>query len=366
MSTTPRNRFLSYVRDPFSHRPIVSPFLPDKDTIHASLLKLDLPTSDDPVQNEINLSHILDYEPMFMPDLTGLIFPWQKDVSRSDSDFETHIIETPIGTWTRQFRTGDALWDEQSGCPVQTINDHDFFVAACQMTETREKVIRAYYRNWRQRVGEEGVLVLGHPHPSWLGYQISPQHIFYHWQDYRSAFIKSMEALYEACLYVMTIAMEEGVDFMSDSSYGLEMTSPQLFCEMDLPYIQRFSQWTHERDGLFWYHNCGHTRTLIQKGEFNRLGADVIETIAPPPEGDNDLSESRRHLDKAICSKGNMNLQILRHGDKESISRNIRGILDAVKGYPHIFSTADAVLPGTSAENYIQFVNELREGLRTY
>jgi hypothetical protein len=228
----------------------------------------------------------------------------------------------------------------------------------------REPVIRSYYRNWRKLVGEAGVLVIGHPHPGWLGSQISPQQIFYHWQDYRPEFIRSMEALYEASLFVMKIALEEGVDFMSDSSYGLEMTSPQFFLEMDLPYIQRFSQWTHERGGLFWYHNCGFTRALIRNGDFNRLGADVIETIAPPPEGDNDLAESRQYLDRSICSKGNLNLQVLRQGSGERIKQDIDAMIDAVKGYAHIYSTADAVLPGTPAENLILFVSELRKRLQ--
>ncbi len=363
MSATPRERFLSFVQDPAGHRPVVSPFLPNPETVAACLRHLTLPVNDDPVENEIALSRALDYEPMFMPDLAGLIFPWQKDDARSDEHWETHIIETPLGAWTRRVRAGDALWDEQSGCPVTTARDHDFFVAVCRQVECREKEIRAYYRDWRTRVGEQGVLVLGHPHPSWLGYQISPQHIFYHWQDHRREFIRSMEAIYEASLFVMAIAMEEGVDFMSDSSYGLEMTSPQLFRDMDLPYIRRFSRWTHERNGLFWYHNCGYTRMLIVDGDFNRLGADVIETIAPPPEGDNDLAESRRCLDKKICSKGNMNLQILRDGEPERIKTDVRRMIAAVKGYPHIFSTADAVLPGTRAENLITFVAELRRHL---
>jgi len=361
MSATPRERFLSFVKDPAGHRPVVSPFLPNAETVAACLRHLTLPVGDDPVQNEIALSRALDYEPMFMPDLAGLIFPWQKDDARSDEIWETHVIETPLGVWSRRFRAGNALWDEQSGCPVATARDHDFFVAVCQQVESRENEIRAYYRDWRTRVGEKGVLVLGHPHPSWLGYQISPQHIFYHWQDHRQAFIRSMEAMCEASLFLMAIAMEEGVDFISDSSYGLEMTSPQLFREMDMPYICRFSRWTHERNGLFWYHNCGYTRTLIRDGDFNRLEADVIETIAPPPEGDNELAESRRWLAPSICSKGNLNLQILRDGAPEQIKAGARQMIAAVDGYPHIFSTADAVLPGTPAENFIVFVAELRK-----
>ena len=58
-----------------------------------------------------------------------------------------------------------------------------------------------------------------------------------------------MEAVYQASLVVMSIALREGIDFMSDSSYGLEMTSPALFRSMDLPHIQRFAAWTHDAVG---------------------------------------------------------------------------------------------------------------------
>jgi uroporphyrinogen-III decarboxylase len=170
-----------------------------------------------------------------------------------------------------------------------------------------------------------------------------------------------MDALFEASLFVMNIAIEEGIDFMSDSSYGLEMTSPALFAEMDLPYIQKFAQWTHERNGLFWYHNCGYTRKLIMDGTFNTLGADVIETIAPPPEGDNDLAESRKYVDPKICTKGNFNLNLLREGTPDQIAEKTQKMVRAVHGWKHIFSTADAVLPGTPPENFIAFTKTTRE-----
>jgi uroporphyrinogen-III decarboxylase len=169
-----------------------------------------------------------------------------------------------------------------------------------------------------------------------------------------------MDAVYNASLFVMSVAMQEGIDFMSDSSYGLEMTSPALFAAMDLPYIRRFAAWTHDRGGLFWYHNCGFTRQFIKDGTFDTLGADLIETIAPPPEGDNDLAESRRSLDRKICSKGNLSLQLLRDGSPARIMEDVGAMGAAVRGYAHVFSTADAVLPGTPPENFIAFVNAAR------
>jgi uroporphyrinogen-III decarboxylase len=148
---------------------------------------------------------------------------------------------------------------------------------------------------------------------------------------------------------------------MSDSSYGLEMTSPALFRLMDLPHIQRFSRWTHERGGLFWYHNCGFTRQWILDGTLDSLGADLIETIAPPPEGDNELAESRHALNPAICSKGNLNLRTLRDGTPQEIAAGVRSTVEAVRGYKHVLSTADGVLEGTPPENYIAFVRAARE-----
>ena len=186
--------------------------------------------------------------------------------------------------------------------------------------------------------------------------------LFYHWEDDRSTFIRSMEALVEASLFVMQIAVEEGLDFMSDSSYGLEMTSPRLFEEMDLPYIQRFSGWSHRHDRPFWYHNCGFTNRLIKEGYFNRLGADLIETIAPPPEGDNpDLATSRSFIDPKICTKGNLSLGLLRDGSPSQISAATTEMVRAVQGSRHIHSTADGVLQGTPPENYLTFIHTVKE-----
>ncbi len=361
MNLTPRQRFLSYVRNHQNARAIVSPFLPNPGVIRQTLQYLNLPVTIDDIKNEILLSKHLDYEPMFMAELSNLIFNWQVDESRSDDQFEVSAIPTPRGEWVRKFPRKEIQWNDDVLCPVQTEKDHEFFVAVCEQVGDQAEQIRQYYRQFRQRVGEDGVIVLGHPHPSWLGYQISPSLIFYHWTDFRETFIRSMEALFEASLFVMNIAMEEGIDFMSDSSYGLEMTSPQLFAEMDLPYIQKFAQWTHERNGLFWYHNCGYTRKLIMDGTFNTLGADVIETIAPPPEGDNDLAESRRFIDPQICTKGNFNLTLLREGTPDQIAEATQKMVRAVHGWKHILSTADAVLPGTPPENFIAFVKAARE-----
>jgi len=363
MKLSPREHFLAYVKGESNLPAVVSPFLPAESVVRDTLTYLGHSPSADAVANEIQLACVLNYEPMFMTELSGLIFPWKVDEKRSDNEFEVAVIPTRKGDWIRRQPRKAISWNEDAPCPVQTEKDHEYLVLVCEQIADREPEIRQYYREWRQRVGEAGVIVIGHPHPSWLGYQINPQQIFYHWADHREWFQRSMDALFQASLFVMSIALEEGIDFMSDSSYGLEMTSPRLFVEMDLPYIQAFAEWTHQRKGLFWYHNCGFTRQFILEGTFNQLGADVIETIAPPPEGDNDLAESRRHIDESICTKGNLNLNLLKEGTPEDIAVATYELVVAVRGYKHIISTADAVLPGTPPENFIAFTQTAREAL---
>ena len=360
---TPRQKFLSYVRDPKGSAPVISPFLPLRDVIVATLSSLGLPSVNDPIRDEVQVARALGYEPMFMTDCSGLIFPWTIDEARSSRDEVVRVIRTRKGEWTRRTPREEAAWSDATGCAVQSREDHEMLVSVCEEIGEREQQIREYFRAWRTNVGEDGVIVIGHPHCSWLGSQISPSAIFYQWNDFPDVYTRSMDAILEASLFVMSIAMEEQIDFMSDSSYGLEMTSPELFQIMDLPYIQRFSAWTHERGGLFWYHNCGFTRQLIVDGVFNTLGADVIETIAPPPEGDNLLEESRRYLDPGICTKGNFSLGLLRDGTPAEICREAEAMVRAVQGFPHIFSTADAVLTGTPAENFVALVRSLRDAL---
>ena len=354
---TPRQRFVSFVREARSNSAIISPFLPHPTVIRDTLKFLNLPVTPDSVQNEIKLSGKLDYVPMFMTELSGLIFPWEVDPARSNRDFEVSVLSTPHGDLIRRVPRKETSWNEDAPCPVQSEADHAKLVYICEQVHLQELKIREYYREWRHRVGEDGVIVIGHPHPSWLGYQINPQTIFYHWADFPKTFQRSMDAIYEASLFVMAIAIEEGIDFMSDSSYGLEMTSPELFHKMDLPYIQAFAKWTHARNGLFWYHNCGFTQRLILDGTFNKLGADIIETIAPPPEGDNELAESRKHLSPQIASKGNLNLNLLRKGTPLQITAATQKLVKDVAGYPHIISTADGVLTGTPPENFIAFID---------
>ncbi len=79
------------------------------------------------------------------------------------------------------------------------------------------------------------------------------------------------------------------------------------------------------------------------------------------PEGDNDLAESRKYLDPQICTKGNFKLNLLREGTPAQIAELTHQMVESVRGWKHIISTADAVLPGTPPENFVAFIEAAHE-----
>ena len=89
--TTPRERFLAYVRSGGTTPAVVSPFLPHPSVVRDAAEALHLPVTGDPVRDEVTLSGSLDYEPMFMTGMDSLIFPWEPDEESSKLLIRTGI-----------------------------------------------------------------------------------------------------------------------------------------------------------------------------------------------------------------------------------------------------------------------------------
>ena len=56
---------------------------------------------------------------------------------------------------------------------------------------------------------------------------------------------------------------------------------------------------------------------------------------------------------------------LLRDGMPEQVAEGTRCMVDAVRGYGHIHSTADAVLTGTPLENFLAFAHTARAASET-
>ena len=119
MSTSARARFLSYVRDPGSSPPVISPFLPHPDVVRDTLRFLGLSPSGDPVADEIVLARRLGYQPMFMTECSSLIFNWRIDETRSTGESCGRVITTAKGEWIRRSAREEIPWSDDDALPVE-------------------------------------------------------------------------------------------------------------------------------------------------------------------------------------------------------------------------------------------------------
>ncbi|MCC7360883.1 MAG: hypothetical protein IT317_15480 [Anaerolineales bacterium] len=193
--TTPRQRFIDCVRHAPGAAPVVSPFLPKPELLEKTLVALGEPVTHDPIDDEIRVSAALGYEPMFMIDLHAPLYGADVDAGP--------LIEDEAGIYALIERT--------------------------RTVEAREPEIRRYYRQWRERIGEAGVIVNGHPQVGWLSARMTQENMFLLDHDFPATYAAAAEAIIVANMRVNEIAMEAGIDFMSEGTFGLELISPRWY-----------------------------------------------------------------------------------------------------------------------------------------
>jgi hypothetical protein len=203
-----------------------------------------------------------------------------------------------------------------------------------------------------QKVGERGLVYAGVGLPFEMFGLYREEDLIYHCFDHKDEWKKISHVVAEANYHLISLYLQAGVDAIFFGPYGTELISPKLFEEEFLPFLSRYTRLVHELGGLAYVHSCSKQREWIVRGYYNQFEPDLLESLAPPPTGDiDDLSWARAALSPRICTKGNLDLGLLRTASPELVGQETRAILVATRGYRHIVGTADAVLPGTPIEN---------------
>jgi len=95
------------------------------------------------------------------------------------------------------------------------------------------------------------------------------------------------------------------------------------------------------------------------------MGLDMWETVAAPPQGDNDLKEAKDLIGKSITLSGNLDqVNFLKKASLAEIEEEVTRIIQIGKpGGRYIFAASDFLERGTPLEN-VKMVIEVakREG----
>jgi uroporphyrinogen-III decarboxylase len=95
---------------------------------------------------------------------------------------------------------------------------------------------------------------------------------------------------------------------------------------------------------------CGHVKHLL--AGIREIHPTVLETLAPPPEGDiEDIAAARDALGRDIVAKGNINLTFMANASPEEVYKAGRRIIEQAGPDRFILSVADVLLDYHPLEN---------------
>ncbi|MFQ6618067.1 MAG: uroporphyrinogen decarboxylase family protein, partial [Fidelibacterota bacterium] len=141
------------------------------------------------------------------------------------------------------------------------------------------------------------------------------------------------------------------------SASSLTVISPQIYRDINLPFLKMITKACKEEGVPSHVHICGKSRLLVQiNAEETHL--DMMEVLEPPPGGDVDLKEVKQKFGNKLALKGNINtFETMFKGSPEDVERKAKWCIDAAaEGGGFILSTGDQCGRDTPTENLRRLV----------
>jgi hypothetical protein len=141
----------------------------------------------------------------------------------------------------------------------------------------------------------------------------------------------------------------EGI-FLNCGSASLNIVSPQLFREWDIPVVQAVAAVARRHDRVFHYHLHGRGRKLLE--ELVEAGIGMICPLECPPKGDFVLREVKAGFGDRLALKGGVDPFVLRDAAPRKIETIVlRCLGDAADGGGYTLASGDGVLKETPFES---------------
>lgn len=162
-----------------------------------------------------------------------------------------------------------------------------------------------------------------------------------------------MERLAESMAAYNQPLIEGGADAVGLQGHiaNARSVSPDYFMSFVYPYEKRLIDAIHASGAFTVYHNCGSARAFYPC--YRELGMTVWETVAEPPQGDNDLAEAKRVMGDRVCLLGNLDqLRLLKVAAPAEVAAKAREIVRIGKpGARYLFAASDFLEKDTPIEN---------------
>lgn len=294
-------------------------------------------------------------------------FPnWTVEESKGrqgDNYVRTFTITTPEGM-LKQVEAAEYNEKILSGIHLSTVeylikdeDDFNLFVKYCPKRESRDdEHILESGRIARQTVGDLGITC-----PWAMGGVYNFVSTYINVQDMLCDALTDEEYYSRYMNYFTDMIIEDYKVFARSEfdAIGIQgniangsIMSCDYFEKYVLPYERRALDVLIQAGKPTVYHNCGNAAGLYPAYK-EKLGITVWETVAPKPQGDNDLAQAKAYFGDKLILSGNFDqVHFLKTATPEEVEKAAREQMRIGKqGGHYIFACSDYLEIGTPLEN---------------
>jgi hypothetical protein len=349
--TSSSQRLKQFLKGYTTQERVVSP-MTDRNFAASVLRKR---VADITTEDQLVVAEVCGYDPVVIFDIDwGEYDPalkWKEEVIEQDENscLKRKTLQTPWGPWQIVYSEPFRSSPEQIEFPFKGPEDFKVLLWYAERISHCGPGIAEGVQQVRELIKNRALISLriGYPHELLsytIPYILSPISLadrIYYWYDFPELYKEAMAAIHETQKSIVAAASAAGCDSFFFGSFGTEIFSPQIFREAIGPYAREMCEYIHEHGAFSYYHACGHNRIWLERGYLNMVHPTLLEGFTPPPAGTVDnLEWARQVTHPDICTRGNLDIEILRDSSPEVIEQETHNILDATQGYRHIVGTS--------------------------
>lgn len=283
-----------------------------------------------------------------------------KEWSIGNSHFTEKIYHTPKGDLTAQYRFDDGVYTTWTlKHMLDDISDIDKYLSMPYMAENIE--MEWFYKE-QEKLGDKGVMMISVNDPICTAAELFEMGKFLMYAVTEPERIKYLlDALHERQMNDLKNLLRHNVKDTIFRICGPEYAtppylSPDYFYNYVTCYLIDICREIKNAGGITRIHCHGKIGKVIE--QFAVTGAEGIDPLEPPPDGDMELADVKRLYGKTFCLFGNIELRELENSDKERIEFLVKSAMnDAKEGSGFIFMPSsapmNAPLTKKTEENYI-------------
>jgi hypothetical protein len=182
----------------------------------------------------------------------------------------------------------------------------------------------------RRAYGERGMVELGISTPMVCTSHLMIFHQFLEWcASERALIIRLIEAACERiCVrleHLLKAGVIDGIWLGGSEQATPPMMSREFYDDLVVPYDGRITELVHRYGALVHVHCHGKVNGVFER--MMDLGADMLDPVEPPPDGDIEIGDAKRRARRRMVLMGNIEFRHLEFATRQEIDELVRRAL---------------------------------------